>query len=280
MIMPTIMLNNKIISADDPCVHFNDRGYTLGHGLFETILVKNGMIPALDHHWQRLVASAPVLDIVLPFTHHELELMLTTLIFDNCLQNKVAVARVTITHGESERGIFPTVAPQPNVLISVFEYTNRIDRPYYACIVNTRKNEHAASSRIKSISYLDNILAKKEALSQGCDEAFLLNTASNIADGSVSNIYLVKNQQIFTPLITDGALPGVVRNILLTEFNSIFQITEKSISPEELMLADEIFLTNALMGVKSVCKVNEHQFHSFEVTSHIEIALREIKNYL
>jgi len=273
-------VNNKIVPSDNPCIHYNDRGFTLGHGLFETILVKKSALPALDYHWQRLKTSAPIIGITLPFTRQQLESMLTELIVDNQLQDKIAGARVTITHGESERGILPLKTPQPNFLISVFECATPIDRPYSACIVNTRKNEHTASARIKSISYLDNILAKQEAMSRGYDEAILLNTASNIADGSISNIYIVKNGEIFTPPVGDGALPGVVRSILLTEFNHLFQIIEKNISPAELMEADEVFLTNALMGVKSVGKVDEKEFNSFVVANSIGDALRGVKHYI
>lgn len=273
-------MNNQIVPAENPCIRHNDRGFTLGHGLFETILVKKSAIPALDYHWQRLKTSAPIIGITLPFTRQELELMLTKLIVNNHLQDKIAGARVTITHGESERGILPLKAPQPNFLISVFECASPIDRPYSACIVNTRKNEHTASARIKSISYLDNILAKQEAMSRGYDEAILLNTASKIADGSISNIYIVKNGQTFTPPVVDGALPGVVRSILLAEFNHLFQIIEKTISPAELMEADEMFLTNALMGVKSVGKVDEKEFNSFVVANKIGRALCDVKNYI
>lgn len=96
-------------------------------------------------------------------------------------------------------------------------------------------------------------------LGQGYDEAILLNTASNIAD---------------------GALPGVVRSILLTEFNQFFRIIEKTISPEDLLDADEVFLTNALMGVKSVSKVNTKDFSSFVVANNIRNTLREMKCYI
>ena len=273
-------MNNKIVPAENPCIHYNDRGFTLGHGLFETILVKKSALPVLDYHWQRLKTSAPIIGITLPFTRQALESMLTELIINNQLQNKIAGARVTITHGESKRGIFPLKAPQPNFLISVFECVNPVERPYSACIVNTRKNEHTAAASIKSISYMDNILAKQEAMSRGYDEAILLNTASNIADGSISNIYIVKNKQIFTPPVADGALPGVVRSILLAEFNHLFPIIEKTILPVELLEADEMFLTNALMGVKSVGKVDNEEFNSFGVANSIGDALRKIKNYI
>ena len=278
--MSTIILNNKIVPSDNPCIRHNDRGFTLGHGLFETILVKKGALPALDYHWHRLKTSAPIINITLPFSREELELMLIELIIDNRLQDKIAGARVTISHGESDRGILPLKTPEPNFFISVYECTNLTNRPYSVCIVNMRKNEHSVSAKIKSISYLDNILAKQEAISRGYDEAISLNTASNIADGSISNVYIVKNGRIFTPPVADGALPGVVRSILLSEFYALFPIIEKTLSLTELMDADEVFLTNALMGVKPVGKVNEKEFNSFVVTNKVAEALCRLKNYI
>lgn len=206
--------------------------------------------------------------------------MLTELIIQNNLQDKLASARVTITHGEAARGLLPLQVPNPNFVIAVFESATPSDKPFSACIVNTRKNEHTAASRVKTISYMDNILAKQEAMSQGYDEAILLNTASTVADGSISNVFMVKDQQIFTPPVSDGALPGVVRSILLEEFSGDFPVIEKSISPDELKQADEIFLTNALMGIKSVHKLNNTNYLSFSMTNKLSSLFRDRKNYI
>jgi len=278
--MSIIFYNKITVSSEEPCIRYNDRGFTLGHGLFETILAKHGVCPALDYHWKRLVSSASILGITLPFSCEELESMLTELIIRNNLQDKLASARVTITHGEAARGLVPAIAPNPNFVIAVFESAPHSDKPFSACIVNTRKNEHTAASRVKTISYMDNILAKQEAMSQGYDEAILLNTASNVADGSISNIFMVKDHQIFTPPVTDGALPGVVRAILLEEFSNKFSITEKSISPVELIQADELFLTNALMGIKSVHRLDNTDFSSSSITHKLSDLLRDRKNYI
>lgn len=218
--------------------------------------------------------------ITLPFSREELESMLNELIIKNNLQDKLAGARVTITHGEAARGILPIQAPNPNFLIATFECAAPSDKPYSALIVNTRKNERTAAAQVKSISYIDNILAKQEAMTQGYDEAILLNTASNIADGSISNVFMVKDNQIITPPVCDGALPGVIRAVLLEEISRNFSIVEQSISPDKLMSADEIFLTNALMGIKSLNQLGTKQFSSFPVANQLSAVLRETKNYI
>jgi branched-chain amino acid aminotransferase len=278
--MSIIIFNKKVIPADTSCINHTDRGFNLGHGLFETILVKKNAYPALDYHWKRLAASAPLLGIDLPFSYEELELMLRDLIVKNNLQEKIAGARVTITHGEAGRGILPAQSPLPSFLITVFESAAPKSNPYSALIVNTRKNEHTIASRVKTISYIDNILARKEAMAQNYDEAILLNTSSNVADGSISNIFMVKNGQILTPPVSDGALPGVVRAIILEEFSQDFSIREQTISPDEFMQADEIFLTNALMGVKSVNRLGDKLLDSFDVADKVKGLLQKRKNYI
>lgn len=278
--MPKIILNKNLVSSEHPCIGYNDRGFTLGHGLFETILIKKGGIPALDYHWRRLEKSAEMIGISLPFTRLELEELVQMLIQENHLQDKIAGSRITLTHGESKRGILPTKAPNPNFLITTFECMPPTDKPLAALIVKTRKNEYSITSRIKSLSYLDNILAKKEAVNAGYDEAILLNTAGNIADGATSNIFIVKNKQIITPPISDGSLPGVIRAILLEELKGVFSFSEKTITPGELIEADEIFLTNALIGVKKVGKLNHKKFNFFKTTNHIQSVLQEKKNYV
>ncbi len=275
--MLTIIFNNKTIPSDQACIKHNDRGFTLGHGLFETILIKNGAATLLDYHWRRLETSAPLIGITLPFTKLELTKMLNALIEENNLLNKTAGARITITHGDSGRGIL-SMTTSPNYVISVFEYSHVPKFHFSALITTTRKNEHSIAAQIKSTSYLDNILAKKEAINQGYDEAILLNSASNVADGAISNIFMVKNNKIYTPPVTDGALPGVMRSVFLAELKAEFPVIEKSLSAKELLNADEVFLTNALMGVQLVSQINNIKYPVFSTGFAISKKLKDL-NY-
>ena len=268
--------NGKTVPANNACIQHSDRGFTLGHGLFETIFVNKGAFPMLDYHWQRLEQSAPLIGINLPFSRQAFEAMLDVLIHENDLQHKVAVARVTLTHGDSDRGLLPLISPSPNFVMSVFEYSYVPKMDFSARIVSTKKNEHAVSARVKSTSYLDNILAKQEAISHGYDEAILLNTTLHVADGAITNIFMVKNEQIYTPRIADGALPGVVRTMLLTEQKDAFPIIEKSILPDELLSADEVFLTNALMGVQPVSRLNNTKYQACSISLALAKKLREM----
>ncbi|MBX9702814.1 MAG: aminotransferase class IV [Silvanigrellaceae bacterium] len=265
-----INANHKIVTLDSPCIRISDRGFSLGHGLFETILANKGTLPFLPYHWQRLQESASLIDIALPFCEQTLTTMIKELIFLNHLQNEQAIVRITLTHGEATRGLLPAEPPTSNFFITVFPMVPLADAPFTAMIVKTKKNEHSITSKIKSLSYLDNILAKQEAQKENYDEAILLNTASNVADGAISNVYLVKNRQIMTPPISDGALPGVIRGFLLKELAAMFPIDEKSLSPNDFLAADEVFLTNSLIGVKAVKQLNHKIFSCFEITHKIK----------
>jgi len=278
--MTFINFNGKIIPANQPCFKHNDRGICLGHGLFETILVNKDTLPALDYHWKRFEKSAPVIGISIPFRKTELISMIFHLIEKNGLQNKIAGVRLTFTHGESERGILPSVTPKPNFTISVFTYKPALLNPYSAMVGTTRKNEHTAIANIKSTNYLDNILAKQEALNHGYHEAIMLNTSANVADGSISNIFMALDGQIFTPPLSDGALPGVIRSILLEKMSSLFPIFEKTIDVSDLLSADEVFMTNALMGIQPLTKLNKKPLHSFPLSIKIRNEFNDHMNYL
>ncbi len=279
MNIPRIMFNKQVIPSNQACLHYNDRSFTLGHGLFETILVKHGVVPALDYHWKRLKKSAGIVGITLPFSYEELAQMIDELILENDLKHTLAGARLTVSSGDSLRGVVPSGAFTPNVILSVFEHA-LINGPWSATVVSIKKNEQAPSSRLKSTSYIDNIFAKQEALNLGYDEAILLNTQANLAEGAVSNVFMIKNSCIITPPVSDGALPGIIRSILLEEFAGLFSITEKTISLAELMMADEVFLTNSLMGVQSLCRLNNKTFNRFNLTCEIADTLRDKKNYI
>jgi branched-chain amino acid aminotransferase len=275
----TIIYNGNFVPSNQPCLDFNDRSFNLGHGIFETILIKEGSIPLGRYHWQRLQSSACRVGIDVPFNSQEFEFMLLKLIEQNKLTHSTAGARLTLSCGYSARGILPAKGTHANFVIHVFEHIPSTNKPYSALIVSTRKNEHSPTANIKSTSYMENILAKNEAISQGFDEAILLNSASHVADGAITNIFIVKNKKIYTPPVTDGALPGVIRRLLLEEFSDEFSIMEKSISAAELLDADEVFLTNALMGIQAVTKVNDIEYNHFSLTNSMIIRLRDIKNY-
>lgn len=280
--MSHIIVNGKKFPSISSCISAYDRGLSLGHGLFETILTNKRSIPLLDYHWKRLITSVNFLDIKLPFNLNDLSTMINDLLHDNELIDKKGGVRLTITDGISDRGLLPIKKSPPTFILTAFSLPEVRSKSMSATIVKTQRNENSLTSRIKSISYLDNVFAKKEAVANGFDEAFLLNSKKYVAEGSVSNIFIVKNNSVYTPPIIDGALPGVVRHVILNDLKiQNIRIKEVTINVKELMDADEIFITNALMGVMPIHQIDTKKLCSdFHITHHISNAFNEKFNYL
>jgi branched-chain amino acid aminotransferase len=162
--------------------------------------------------------------------------------------------RLTLTDGVAKRGVIVKEKGPTNFLLSAFDAMAEIES-LSATIVSIRRNEQSPLSQIKSISYLDNVLAKQEALSNGFDEAILLNSQGFISDGATTNVYALKENTLFTPPVSDGALPGVMRARLLDKGFEGHQIKVSSLDKAFLLNAEKIYLSNALIGMKPL-----HQF--------------------
>jgi len=264
-------INGKIMPCNTLCLSPYDRGITLGHGLFETMRAHKGCLPLLAYHWQRLVNSAPLLDLKIPFTFSELQAMAEELLLKNNLTEQNVGMRLTITDGISERGIVRQDDSIPTFFMTCFPLPQKTTIALTATVVSARRNEQSLTSRVKSTSYLENVLAKKDAIARGFDEAFLLNTQSQLAEGSTTNVFVVYKQIIYTPPITDGALPGVIRHVLLNDLDlHPFTIEERSIDLPMLFAADAIFISNAIMGLQAIGKLDGVEFSGlFKVTSLI-----------
>jgi branched-chain amino acid aminotransferase len=256
--MPILYYNQHFYDVDEPIVSSNDRGLLLGDGLFETIRIYAGLPIFLNRHWDRLIESAAFLEIPVPINHKKLATIINELIDKNYLKGQEASVRITLTRGEGPRGInFPPEC-KPTFLVSISPFFPPKEKMLSALISTIPRNEYSPLARIKSLNYLDNLLARREAEKAGFDEAILLNTAGNVCEASTANIFFIKNKIIHTPRIEDGALPGITREIIL-ELAQKEGLQTKLISFDlkVLLSADEIFLTNSLLGVKLVGRINE-----------------------
>lgn len=273
--MTKLLYNGEMLDRDTPCFKSHDRGLTLGHGLFETLLVMGQSVPWFDYHWQRLCESARLLKINLPFSDAQLYQSIHQLIGCNDLSDQRAYARVMVTGGEAERGILAGTETTANYVIQVGLCQQPTHaNPYRLCLSDIKRNEHNPASAIKSISYLDNILARQQAVERGFDEAILLNTSQKVAECAVSNIFMVRHEKIMTPPIADGALPGIVRRVLIEK--SPLPIHEQSCDIGDLEGADEIFITNALMGVVPVSQVEDKSYTQHTISETLERLLASL----
>ncbi len=242
-------LNGKF--DDQPqAVHIADRGFLLGDGAFETILVVNGAPAFLDEHIARLKNALEALSIDLEIgdlakTIHELAAR-------NGADKGEASARVTVTRGAGQRGLlFPDpAAASPTLLVTLHQMKALAGEPIDVLVSSHRRCETGISARHKTLNYLDNLLARNEAASAGCGEAVMVNGKGRVACASAANLFVVdEDGRAATPPVEEGALPGIVRAHLVHGGVEGVSICERPLELAELQDA-RLLLTNSLIGLR------------------------------
>jgi branched-chain amino acid aminotransferase len=245
-----VWLNGALVPTGLASIDPNDRGLTLGDGLFETIRCANGIPRFAKLHLVRLRRGAAKLDIALPFDDTEILAAFAQTLTANRLEG-AAVLRLTFTRGAGLRGLTPPADAKPTLLITASPLA--ASPPEIAAVICriTRRNEFSPLAAIKSLNALDNILARNEAVKQGCEEAILLNTQGYVAEASAANIFVLTDGRWLTPRVADGALPGIFRSLVLVHQAA----SEARISEADLFSAQSICLGNAL-GVRAVTSLD------------------------
>lgn len=243
-----LSLNGDLIDAETARIAPDDRGFTLGDGLFETIAVKKAAPKRLPAHLARLREGAAVLGIPVPYTDERIAVLASSVIAGN--EMREGALRLTLTRGPGARGITPPDAPTPTFMITAGALPP--DGPVTLVVAHTtRRDEGSPLARVKNIGYLDNILARREAVTAGADDAVLLNTQGRVAETTIANIFCLIGGALVTPPVSEGALPGVMR----AEVIRLARAEERPIEVAELERASEIFVSNAL-GIRPVVRMN------------------------
>ncbi|MFL2770620.1 MAG: aminotransferase class IV [Rhodospirillaceae bacterium] len=243
-----IDLNGTLKENHEVCIDPDDRGFTLGDGVFETLRIKGGVVRRLEAHLRRLRQGAKTLAITMLPTDAVIAKRVNTLVAANNLND--AAVRVTLSRGKGARGLLPSEPETPVLLITATTLPPPEESVRAIIAFSTRRNEHSPLARIKSISYLDSVIARQEAAGYGVDDALLLNTQGRLAESTISNLFLLIGGELCTPAVKEGALPGVVRADLITKFHA----KETQLNPDDLSRADEAFLTNSL-GIRPLVEV-------------------------
>jgi branched-chain amino acid aminotransferase len=255
-----ICWNGRIMPASEVAISPLDHGVLLGDGLFETMRAYRGRVFRLDAHLARLAASASVIHLSLPGSIAELGACVTATLQANNLAE--AVLRLTVLRGVGPPGPDPRGCGEPNSFITARPFVAYPERCYTAgaaaVIATTRQNEGSPLSRLKSLSYLNHVLARVEAREAGVDEVLLMNNRGEIAEGSVSNLFVVRQESVLTPSVECGCLPGITRAAVLEEATRLgIPAIEQALSPAELYDADEAFLTNSVMELMPLVRVGD-----------------------
>jgi len=245
----TIWLNGKFTEPEG-AIDARERGALLGDGLFETIAVVNGAALRFERHMARLMAGAVALGIPLAYTPDALSDALRGLCADQGFSE--GAARITLLRGPASRGVAPPIDPAPTVMVTAVSGTVGSAAPVRLIIAqSTRRNDRSPLAAIKSTNYLDAIIAAREAVAAGADDAVLLNTMDLVCEATVANIFCRFGEELVTPPIGDGALPGIMRACVIDAED----VSERSITAGDLRGADEVFLTSSL-SVRPVTEID------------------------
>jgi branched-chain amino acid aminotransferase len=247
--MMRVWLDGRIFMPEEAHVPIADRGLLLGDGLFETMAVHNAQVFDLTAHLERLASGLGVLGFGTAVDLPKLRAAIAHYIAAE--DAACAVLRVTVTRGAGPRGLAPPEAPRPAIFMTLSLMPAARKMPLSLHIATmTRRNEHSALSRIKSLPYLDNVLALSEARAHGADDALLLNTRGTIACASAANVFVIREGRLETPPVSDGALPGTMRALVLCLAKGAgLAPVENSLHVEDLAVADEVLLTNSISRV-------------------------------
>lgn len=258
--------NGTIFSPEDAQLNPFNRGLLYGDGLFETIKAVNGKLLFWEDHYFRLMASMRILRMEIPmeFTPEFLEEELLKTLTASGLIDQTARIRITVyrsgggTYLPEERGVgyyaFAKAHPNPFYLLNEEPYEVELYKDHYinADLISTLKTTNKIVHVTGSIYAQDN----------GYDNCLLVNNEKNIAEALQGNLFLVKGNHIKTPPLSDGCLRGVIRKQLISIIRLMDDYTfeEASISPFELQKADELFITNTIMGIQPITKYRKKEF--------------------
>ena len=256
----TILLNGKLLPASKAGIAVNDRGFLLGDGLFETIRFDQNNAPAFLLHWTRLKKGCSTLGIKVSLSAETLHRQIKMLLQKNCLQNKTAGVRITVTQGEGPRGLLPPKKPIPTILIQCFEIT--IKKPTSLSVLHSdiKINEYSPLRHFKSLNYGINIVARKQALEAGYDDALLYNTAGFLVSATCANVFLIVDHVLVTPSLESGALPGIRRQQIIERAKQQnLPVHETQLRQEDCQHAQAAFLTNSLIQQTPIHQLGKQQ---------------------
>lgn len=243
-------------------IPFDDRGLLLGEGLFETLLALDGELRHLDAHLDRMAAGCVVLGM--PFDRAEAEGLCRSMVPPS---GRMAV-RLTLTGGSGGRGLDRPADLKPRLFARVAAVAP-VTTPARVILSSVRRNEGSPASRLKTLAYVDSVLARTEAVAAGADEALMLNNRGDLVCGAAANVFWVEGGRLFTPALDCGVLPGVTRARLLAA-----QVVEEvAVGPQVLDRAEAVFLTNSLIGVRPVSRLGERAFEPHPLVERLRSAL-------
>jgi len=256
----TIYLDGKFVPEADAKVSVFDHGLLYGDGIFEGIRFYNGRVFRLEEHLERLWDSARSICLEIPMGRGEMTEALLETIRRNDLRE--GYIRLIVTRGVGNLGLNPAQCKRPSVIIiatTIALYPKEVCEAGLTVVTCATRRTSPASLNpaVKSLNYLNNVMARIEANLAGADEALMLNEAGNVAECTADNVFIIKRDQIFTPPISAGALRGITRSVVFDIAAELgLELTEADITRHDVFVADECFLTGTAAELIPVIKAD------------------------
>ena len=259
---PTVYINGLFTPLRNAKISILDRGFCYGDGLFETLRASNGQIFYIQQHIDRLFDSLQQVLIELPMTRLELTKAVKETLARNKYKN--AIIRLMVTRGDTESNIQIDSKIHPTLVINIRPFTPLPKVAYKKGIRVMLFQERAnlvngLSLRLKSCNYLSNILIKEFSNKKNYTEGVVVDPDFGVTEGTTSNIFIVEQGQIKTPPLSPYVLAGITRQVVLEiARDHKIPFTEEKITAEELIYADEVFITNSCIEIVPVTQVNSN----------------------
>jgi len=258
-----IYINGKLYDKEDAKISVYDHGFLYGDGVFEGLRIYGGKVFRLEEHLDRLWNSAKAIWLEIPITKEEMANAVNDTMKINGIDD--GYVRLVVSRGAGTLGLDPNRTSDPQVIV-ITDHIALYPDEYYEkgleiITVSTIRNHPAAlNPRVKSLNYLNNILAKIEGLQANCEEALMLNHKGEVAECTGDNIFLVSRGRLLTPPIDAGILEGITRDVVieLAEKEGI-PVLQIPLTRHDVYIADECFLTGSAAEVVPVVKVDSRK---------------------
>jgi len=261
-----VYINGTLYDKEDAKISVYDHGLLYGDGVFEGMRSYNGKVFRHKEHLDRLWVSAKAIMLEIPMTKQDLEDAVNMTSQENGIED--GYIRLVVTRGSGSLGLDPNRTSDPQVII-ITDHIALYPKEYYEngleiITVSTIRNHPAAlSPRIKSLNYLNNILAKIEGLQAGCEEAMMLNHKGEVSECTGDNIFLVSKGELLTPPLNAGILEGITRQAVIDiAEESGIKVNQTALTKHDVYIADECFLTGSAAEVIPVVKVDSRPIGS------------------
>jgi branched-chain amino acid aminotransferase len=282
---PFVYIDGKYYPRSEAKVSVFDHGLLYGDGVFEGIKSYDGTVFQLKEHLERIYFSAKAIMLEMPLSKEEMaQAVLETLRKNNL---KDAYIRLVVTRGLGDLGLDPRKCPKSTVIViavpSLQLYEEEKRRRGVSMIVASVRRDpvDATTHEIKSLNYLNSILAKIEANNVGADEAIILDTQGLVSEASAENVFIVKNGMVMTPPATSGPLAGITASVVKNVAKkSGYTVVERAITVAELYAADEAFLTGTAAELMPIREVNKRQIGEGKMGPVTERLLKEFSIFV